>query len=207
MYVICSDLEGVFVSEIWINVAIKTGIEELRLTTRDISDYDILMQKRLAILKENNLKLKDITKVIAAMEPMAGAVEMIEWLRSTAQLIVLSDTFVEFAKPLMQKLGWPTLFCHSLIIDESGAIADYNLRQPEGKKRSVLAMQSLNYNVIAMGDSYNDIAMLKEADHGILFRPPENVVTQYPELPVTYEYQEVQKRIKDILAAKGVQKL
>lgn len=207
MYVICSDLEGVFVPEIWINVAIKTGIEELRLTTRDISDYDILMQKRLAILKENNLKLKDITKVIAAMEPMAGAVEMIEWLRSTAQLIVLSDTFVEFAKPLMQKLGWPTLFCHSLIIDESGAIADYNLRQPEGKKRSVLAMQSLNYNVIAMGDSYNDIAMLKEADHGILFRPPENVVTQYPELPVTYEYQEVQKRIKDILAAKGVQKL
>lgn len=207
MYVICSDLEGVFVPEIWINVAIKTGIEELRLTTRDISDYDILMQKRLAILKENNLKLKDITKVIAAMEPMAGAVEMIEWLRSTAQLIVLSDTFVEFAKPLMQKLGWPTLFCHSLIIDESGTIADYNLRQPEGKKRSVLAMQSLNYNVIAMGDSYNDIAMLKEADHGILFRPPENVVTQYPELPVTYEYQEVQKRIKDILAAKGVQKL
>jgi phosphoserine/homoserine phosphotransferase len=207
MYVICSDLEGVFVPEIWINVAIKTGIEELRLTTRDISDYDILMQKRLAILKENNLKLKDITEVIATMEPMAGAVEMIEWLRSRAQLIVLSDTFVEFAKPLMQKLGWPTLFCHSLIIDESGAIADYNLRQPEGKKRSVLAMQSLNYNVIAMGDSYNDITMLKEADHGILFRPPQNVVAQYPELPVTYEYQEVQKRIKDILAAKGTQKL
>jgi phosphoserine/homoserine phosphotransferase len=114
---------------------------------------------------------------------------------------------VEFAKPLMQKLGWPTLFCHSLIIDESGAIAEYNLRQPEGKKRSVLAMQSLNYNVIAMGDSYNDITMLKEADHGILFRPPQNVVAQYPELPVTYEYQEVQKRIKDILAAKGTQKL
>jgi len=120
---------------------------------------------------------------------------------------VLSDTFVEFAKPLMQKLGWPTLFCHSLIIDENGAIAGYNLRQPEGKKRSVLAMQSLNYNVIAMGDSYNDITMLKEADHGILFRPPENVVTQYPELPVTYEYQEVQKRIKSILSAKGNQKL
>jgi phosphoserine/homoserine phosphotransferase len=203
MYVICSDLEGVFVPEIWINVAIKTGIEELRLTTRDISDYDILMQKRLAILKENHLKLSDITQVIAAMDPLEGAVEMVEWLRSTAQLIVLSDTFVEFAKPLMQKLGWPTLFCHSLIITENGAISGYTLRQKEGKKRSVQAMHSLNYDVIAMGDSYNDIAMLKEADHGILFRPPENVVAQYPELPVTYEYQEVQKRIKDILSAKG----
>jgi phosphoserine/homoserine phosphotransferase len=199
MYVICSDLEGVFVPEIWINVAKKTGIEELRLTTRDISDYDVLMQKRLAILKDNNLKLSDITAVIATMEPMDGAVEMIEWMRATTQLIVLSDTFVEFAKPLMQKLGWPTLFCHSLTIDKNGAIAGYNLRQPEGKKRSVQAMQSLNYNVIAMGDSYNDIGMLKAADHGILFRPPENVIAEYPELPVTHDYQEMRLRIEKIL--------
>lgn len=207
MYVICSDLEGVFVPEIWINVAKKTGIEELRLTTRDIPDYDVLMQKRLAILKDNHLKLSDITAVIATMEPMDGAVEMIEWMRATAQLIVLSDTFVEFAKPLMQKLGWPTLFCHSLTIDKNGAIAGYNLRQPEGKKRSVEAMQSLNYDVIAMGDSYNDIAMLKAADHGILFRPPENVIAEYPELPVTYDYQEMRQRIETILAPKREKEL
>jgi phosphoserine / homoserine phosphotransferase len=199
MFVICSDLEGVFVPEVWINVAKKTGIEELRLTTRDISDYDVLMQKRLAILKQNNLKLADITAVIATMDPMDGAVEMVEWMRATTQLILLSDTFVEFAKPLMQKLGWPTLFCHSLAIDPTGAIAGYNLRQPEGKKRAVQAMQSLNYDVIAMGDSYNDIAMLKAADHGILFRPPENVIAEYPELPVTYDYQEMRKRIENIL--------
>lgn len=201
MYVICSDLEGVFVPEIWINVAQKTGIEELRLTTRDIPDYNVLMQKRLTILKENNLKLKDITDVIATMDPMDGAAEMVEWLRATAQLIVLSDTFVEFAKPLMRKLGWPTLFCHSLTIDATGAIADYNLRQPDGKKRSVQAVQGLNYKVIAMGDSYNDVAMLQEAEHGILFKPPENVIAEYPELPVANEYEEVKKRISDILSA------
>lgn len=199
MYVICSDLEGVFVPEIWISVAEQTGIEELRLTTRDIPDYNVLMQKRLAILKSNNIGLKEITKVIAAMNPMPGAVEMVEWLRATAQLIVLSDTFVEFVKPLMQKLGWPTLFCHSLTIDASGAIAGYNLRQPDGKRRSVQALQSLNYSVIAMGDSYNDIAMLKEAEHGMLFRPPENVIKEYPELPVTREYEQVKQRIKRIL--------
>ena len=201
MFVICSDLEGVFVPEVWINVAKKTGIEELRLTTRDISDYDVLMQKRLAILKQNNLKLADITAVIATMDPMDGAVEMVEWMRATTQLILLSDTFVEFAKPLMQKLGWPTLFCHSLTIDPTGAISGYNLRQPEGKKRAVQAMQSLNYDVIAMGDSYNDIAMLKAADHGILFRPPQNVIAEYPELPVTYDYQEMRHRIENILEA------
>jgi phosphoserine/homoserine phosphotransferase len=199
MYVICSDLEGVFIPEIWINVAERTGIEELRLTTRDIPDYDVLMQRRLSILKTNNLKLKDITDVIATMDPMPGAVEMVEWLRSTAQLIVLSDTFVEFAKPLMKKLGWPTLFCHSLTIDANGMITDYNLRQPDGKKKSVQAVKSLDYKVIAMGDSYNDIAMLKEADHGILFRPPENVIQQYPELPVVNEYKELQKSIEGIL--------
>ena len=201
MFVICSDLEGVFVPEVWINVAKKTGIEELRLTTRDISDYDVLMQKRLAILKQNNLKLADITAVIATMDPMDGAVEMVEWMRATTQLILLSDTFVKFAKPLMQKLGWPTLFCHSLTIDPTGAISGYNLRQPEGKKRAVQAMQSLNYDVIAMGDSYNDIAMLKAADHGILFRPPQNVIAEYPELPVTYDYQEMRHRIENILEA------
>lgn len=204
MYLICSDLEGVFIPEIWINVARKTGIEELRLTTRDIPDYDVLMKKRLAILAQNNLKLKDITDVIATMDPLEGAVEMVEWLRTTAQLVVLSDTFVEFAQPLMKKLGRPTLFCHSLTIDAEGAVADYNLRQPDAKKKSVQAFKSLNYKVIAMGDSYNDIAMLKEADHGILFRPPQNVIDEYPELPVTTEYAEVRNRIEEILLLKNV---
>ena len=201
MYIVCSDLEGVFVPEIWINVAEKTGIEELRLTTRDISDYDVLMKKRLSILDAHHLKLKDITDVIATMDPLEGAAEFLDWLRSSTQVIVVSDTFVQFAGPLMKKLGWPTLFCNHLSVGVDGAITDYHLRQPDGKRKSVLALKNLNYQIIAMGDSYNDITMLKEADAGILFRPPQNVVDEFPEFPVTHDYDDIRARIEAILAA------
>ncbi len=199
MQVICADLEGVFVPEIWINVAEKTGIEELRLTTRDISDYDVLMRKRLAILSENRLTLKYIQDVIATMDPMPGAVAFIEWVRSVSQIIILSDTFEEFARPLMKKLGWPTLLCHSLSIADDGMIADYNLRQQNQKYNAVKALQTLNYRVVAMGDSYNDIQMLKAADHGVLFRPPDNVVAEFPDLPVTRDYDQLKSKLQELL--------
>ncbi|MBW2251900.1 MAG: bifunctional phosphoserine phosphatase/homoserine phosphotransferase ThrH [Deltaproteobacteria bacterium] len=195
MYVICADLEGIFVPEVWINVAEKTGIRELGLTTRDISDYDVLMKKRLSILDENGLKLKDITDVIATMEPLDGALEFLDWLRSQLQLIIVSDTYVEFAIPLMEKLKWPTLFCHSLSLDGKGKIAGYNLRQKDSKKMTVLSLQSLNYKVIAIGDSYNDINMLKKADEKILFRPPKNVIDEFPQFFVSYGYEELKEII------------
>jgi phosphoserine / homoserine phosphotransferase len=191
MDIICSDLEGVFVPEIWINVAERTGIDELRLTTRDISDYDVLMKRRLSILDANGLKLKDITDVIATMEPLPGAREFLDGLRARTQVIIVSDTYVEFTRPLMEKLGWPTLLCHSLTIDNSGAIAGYTLRQKDGKRKVVQAFKSLNYRVVAMGDSYNDVTMLKEADKGILFRPPRNVIDEFPQFPVTKNYEEL----------------
>ena len=200
MNIVCSDLEGVFVPEIWINVAEKTGIEELRLTTRDISDYDVLMKRRLAILEENNLKIDDIKAVISTMNPLDGAVEFLNWLRSHTQIIVVSDTFDQFARPLMEKLGWPTLFCHTLSIAPDGFITDYILRQKDAKREAVISLKSLNYNTIAMGDSYNDITMLKEADNGILFNPPENVKNEYPEFPVTFSYEELKTIIEDILS-------
>jgi phosphoserine / homoserine phosphotransferase len=199
MYIICADLEGIFVPEVWINVAEKTGIEELRLTTRDISDYDVLMKKRLSILDENGLRLKDITDVIDTMEPLDGALEFLDWLRSQMQLIIVSDTYVEFAKPLMEKLKWPTLFCHSLSVDKKGMISGYNLRQKDSKKKTVLSLQSLNYKVIAIGDSYNDITMLKEADTGILFRPPDNVKDEFLQFPVSRGYEELKKLILKML--------
>jgi len=195
MHIVCCDLEGVFVPEIWINVAVKTGIEELRLTTRDISDYDVLMKRRLKILDREHLKITDIQNVIAGLDPLEGAVEFIDWLRSVTQVIIVSDTFVQFAGPLMKKLGSPTLFCNTLTIRAGGTVDGYNLRQKDGKKKAVIALKSLDYSVIAVGDSYNDIAMLKEADRGILFRPPVNVVTEFPELPVTYEYGELKELI------------
>ena len=191
MHIICSDLEGVFVPEIWINVAERTGIDDLRLTTRDISDYDVLMKRRLSILDANGLKLKDITDVIAGMDPLPGARAFLDWLRARTQVVVVSDTFVEFARPLMEKLGWPTLLCHNLTVDANGAIAGYNLRQADGKRQVVQAFRRLNYQVLAMGDSYNDVAMLKEADQGILFRPPQNVIEEYPDYPVATTYGEL----------------
>jgi len=199
MYIVCSDLEGVFTPEVWINVAERTGIEELKLTTRDIPDYDVLMKKRLAILDDKGLKLKDITDVIETMEPLEGAREFLDWLRTQVQVLILSDTYTEFAKPLIRKLGWPTLFCHDLTLDASGAISDYNLRIREMKRETVQAMKQLNYETIAMGDSYNDISMLKEADQGILFRPPENVVKEFPEFPVTHAYEELRTTLEGIL--------
>lgn len=195
MHIVCCDLEGVFVPEIWINVAAKTGIEELRLTTRDISDYDVLMKRRLKILDREHLKITDIQNVIAGLDPLEGAVEFLDWLRSVTQVIIVSDTFVQFAGPLMKKLGSPTLFCNTLTIGAGGAVEGYNLRQKDGKKKAVIALKSLNYSVAAVGDSYNDIAMLKEADRGILFRPPVNVVTEFPEFPVTHKYGELKELI------------
>lgn len=200
MHIVCSDLEGVFVPEIWINVAEKTGIEELRLTTRDISDYDVLMKRRLAILDENNLKIDDIKAAIATMNPLEGAVKFLNWLRSRTQIIVVSDTFDQFARPLMEKLGWPTLFCHTLSIAPDGFITDYVLRQKDAKREAVISLKNLNYRTIGMGDSYNDITMLKEADSGILFNPPDNVKNEYPEFPVTFSYEELKSIIEKILS-------
>ena len=199
MYIVCSDLEGVFVPEIWISVAEKTGIEALKLTTRDEPDYDVLMRRRIAILRENNLKLADITRVISDMNPLEGAPEFLNWLRSITQVIVLSDTFVEFAGPLMQKLNWPALFCNSLKVNSDGAISGYVLRQPDGKRKAIVALKSLNYKVIAMGDSYNDITMIQTADTGILFRPPKNVRAEYPNLPVADAYEDLKKLMQPML--------
>lgn len=200
MHIICSDLEGVFVPEIWINVAEKTGIEELRLTTRDISDYDVLMKKRLAILEENGLKIHDIQAVIATMNPLEGAVDFLNWLRSRTQIIVVSDTFVQFAGPLMEKLGWPTLFCHTLSLAPDGSVIGYQLRQHDSKREAIISLRRLNYNTIAVGDSYNDISMLKEADHGILFCPPENVKNEFPEFPLSYSYDELKEILQKIFS-------
>ncbi len=200
MYIVCSDLEGVFVPEIWINVSEKTGIKELRLTTRDVPDYDVLMKRRLAILKEHNLKIQDITDVIATMDPLEGAVDFINWLKAQVPLIIVSDTFTQFAGPLMKKLGNPALFCNTLVIDADGTITDYKLRQKDGKRKTAIALKSLEYKIIAAGDSYNDITMLKEANQGILFRPPDNVKKEFPQFPVTYEYNELKAIIEDILA-------
>lgn len=191
MYIICSDLEGVFTPEVWINVAEKTGIQELRRTTRDEPDYDKLMRWRMKILDEHGLKLHDIQDVISQIRPLPGAVEFIDWIRERTQLIVVSDTFIQFAEPLMKQLGRPTLFCHTLVMDETNRIIDFKLRQPDPKRRTVEALQGLKYQVIAMGDSYNDVSMLKQAEKGILFCPPQNVITDYPDLPVTRNYNEV----------------
>lgn len=199
MYLVCSDLEGIFTPEIWINVSEITGIKDLRLTTRDISDYDELMQYRLNILEKNGLKLADIQAVIAKMEPVEGALDFLNWLRSVVPVIIVSDTFTQFAGPLMEKLGQPTLFCNTLSINADGAIAGYNLRQQDGKQKVAIALKSLNYNVIAIGDSYNDITMLQTADHAILYRPPENVQKEYSQLPTAFNYDELKKRLLDIM--------
>ena len=199
MFIVCSDLEGIFTPEIWINVAEITGIEELRLTTRDISDYDVLMKKRLAILDKHNLKLDDIQAVIAKMEPVKGALGFLKWLRTIVPLIIVSDTYVEFAGPLMEKLGQPTLFCNTLSVNGDGAISGYNLRQRDGKKKVALALKSLNYEVIAVGDSYNDITMLKAADHAILYCPPDNVKKEYEKFPAVYNYTELKERLIRIM--------
>ncbi len=199
MKILVADMEGVFLPEIWINVALKTGIEELKLTTRDISDYDVLMRKRLSILKENNLKIQDIKEVISTLEPLEGAREILDWIRKESHIIILSDTFEEFAKPLLPKLGLPVLLCHSLTIDKDGNIINYNLRIDNQKARTVMALKGLNYEVIAFGDSYNDINMIQEAHHGFFFCPPESVVNDFPDIPVTNNYGEVKNMIGSLL--------
>ena len=186
----CLDLEGVLLPEIWIKFAEKTGIEELKLTTRDIPDYNQLMKNRLEILKQNNLKLKDIQNVISTLAPLDGSYDFLSWLKSEFQVIILSDTFYEFARPLMQQLDFPTLFCHKLVINSSGDIVNYKLRQKDQKTKAVKALQGLNFQVISAGDSYNDIGMLQQADAGILFNPPAKVVDEFPQYPVARSYKD-----------------
>ena len=191
MEIACLDLEGVLIPEVWINFAERTGIEALRITTREMPDYDKLMKQRLAILAEKKLGIRDIQEVIAGMEPLPGAQETLGWLRERFQVVILSDTFYEFAEPFMRKLGWPTLLCHRLDIDDKGMIRDYKIRQPDPKRASVQAFASLRYRTIATGDSYNDTSMLAEADAGILFRPPQKVIDEFPQFPVAREYAEL----------------
>ncbi|TAJ31999.1 MAG: bifunctional phosphoserine phosphatase/homoserine phosphotransferase ThrH [Nitrospirae bacterium] len=191
----CLDLEGVLVPEIWVNVAQKTGIGELRLTTRDIPDYDVLMKRRLGILDRHKLTLQDIQDVIATMAPLDGAGEFLGWLRERCQVIILSDTFYEFALPLMKQLAYPTLFCNRLEVDDRGRIVDYHLRQPDQKRQSVIALKSLRFRVIAAGDSYNDTGMLAEAEAGIFFRPPTAIAKEFPQFPVTQTYAELSQQL------------
>jgi phosphoserine / homoserine phosphotransferase len=197
MEIACLDLEGVLIPEIWIAFAERTGIEELRATTRDIPDYDVLMRQRLRILAEHELGLHDIQAVISGMSPLAGAPEFLDWLRERFQVVILSDTYYEFALPMMRQLGFPTLMCHRLGVDEGGRVVDYHLRQPDQKREAVKAFHGLNFRVIAAGDSYNDTAMLAEADAGILFCPPENVIREFPQFPVTGDYGELRSAFLD----------
>ena len=201
MIVACLDLEGVLVPEIWIAFAEKTGIENLRLTTRDIPDYDELMRGRLKILNDNNLKISDIQGVIKQVYPMEGAKDFLSWLKTEFQVIILSDTFNQFAGPLMEQLDYPTLFCHDLIVDNSGRITDYKLRIQDAKTQAVRALQGLNLKVIAAGDSYNDTGMLKQAEAGILFRAPNNVIEEFPQFPVTLNYEEFKKTFIEMAKA------
>jgi len=195
----CSDLEGVFIPEVWINVAEKTGIPELRRTTRDEPDYGKLMRFRIDLLKEKGLKLKDIQDVIATIHPLDGALRILDWIKERMPMVIVSDTFTQFADPLIAQLGRPTLFCNELIIDPDGFIADFALRQPDQKRQVVKALQSLNYRVIAMGDSYNDTTMLSQANNGILFNPPDNVVRDFPHFPVVKEYEGLKSIISKII--------
>ncbi len=184
----CLDLEGVLVPEIWINVAERTGIDALRATTRDIPDYSELMRQRLAVCDRHGLKIGDIQEVIDGLGPLDGAAEFLDWLRERFQVVILSDTFYEFALPLMRQLGFPTLFCHRLEIAGDGRIAGFKLRMADQKRAAVKALKGLNFKVVAAGDSYNDTSMLAEADAGVLFCPPQNVVDEFPQFPVTRDY-------------------
>lgn len=198
-HLVALDLEGVLVPEIWIAFAEKTGIDELRLTTRDIPVYEELMSYRLKILNSRGFSLEDIQAVIEAMQPLEGAREFLDWLRERTQVVILSDTFVQFAGPLMKKLGWPTLLCNALQIDEAGRIAGWVLRQPDGKKRAVQAFQSLGFKVYASGDSFNDLGMLTVADKGWFFRPPAAIVQKHPEIPVVHDYAELKQALSTLL--------
>jgi len=192
----CLDLEGVLIPEIWINVAERTGIEALRATTRDIPDYDQLMRQRLGILQEHGLGIREIREVIASMQPLEGAAAFLDWLREHFQIAILSDTFYDFAEPFMRQLGWPTLLCHKLEIDPQGRISDYHIRQKDPKRQCVRAFHDLRFRVIATGDSYNDTSMLGEADAGILFCPPANVIDEFPQFPVATDYAQLARAFR-----------
>ena len=196
--IVTLDLEGVLVPEIWIAFAEKTGIEALRRTTREEPDYDVLMQYRLDILKENNFKLSGIQEVISALAPLEGAKDFLDTLRAKTQVVILSDTFLQFATPLMRQLDWPTIFCHHLEV-ENDVVENYCLRQPDQKRKSVEAFRSLNFKIIAAGDSYNDTTMLGVADHGILFRSPDNVKAEFPQFPAVEEYADLMALIDERL--------
>lgn len=204
MLVVCLDLEGILMPEVWINVAERTGIPELRITTREEPDYGKLMRYRLDILDANGLTIDDITNVIEGMQPLDGAVEFLDWLRSNWQVIILSDTFSQFAGPMMDKLGRPTLFCHTLEIDEdSRRIADWTIRLEDQKCRTVEALRAMNFNVIASGDSYNDTTMLAAANAGILINPPQNVADEFSQYPVATNYTELRDAIQQAASAMG----
>ncbi len=203
MQIVCLDLEGVLVPEIWIAFSERTGIPALRRTTRDEPDYDKLMAGRLALLRQHGLGLSDIQTVIAGMGPEPGARAFLDALRRSYQVVILSDTFYEFAMPLMEQLGFPTLFCHRLSTDAAGFVSAYHLRMPDQKRAAVRAFKDLSFRVVAAGDSYNDTAMLAEAHAGILFRPPQNVVDQFPQYPVEREYDRLRARIDEAAARIG----
>jgi len=199
MKLVCLDLEGVLVPEIWINVAERTGIEELRLTTRDISDYSVLMNKRIEIMDQQGLTLSDVQDVIGQMDPLEGGLAFIDELRSKSQVIILSDTFEEFAAPLMKKLKYPTLFCNNLVINNKNQITGFELRQEDGKRKAVEAFRSTGCHIFAAGDSYNDVTMIQNADSGAFFRAPESISTEFPDYPVVNEYSELMGLIDDFL--------
>lgn len=199
MPIVCLDLEGVLVPEIWIELATLTGIDELRATTRDVADYDELMRFRLRVLEREGLGLPDIERAVARMAPLEGATDFLARLRERYQVVILSDTFYEFARPLMRQLQWPTLFCHGLAVDSNGRITDYRLRLGDHKRKSVAAFRDLNFLTVAAGDSYNDTAMLGEADGGVLFQPPQAVADEFPEFPVASDHRQLEQAIRGVL--------
>ena len=199
MYLTCLDLEGVLVPEIWIAFAEASGIPELRITTREEPDYDKLMKYRLDILAKNNIKLADISRIIATLEPLDGAKEFMQWLRSKTRVVILSDTFEQFASPLMAKLDYPSLFCHELIIAPDGSVADYKLRLDDQKRKAVEAFKSLNFKVVSTGDSYNDLSMLRSADRAVLYRPTQKFAEENSDLPVATNYAELKSAFAKFL--------
>lgn len=191
------------IPEVWVNVAKKTGIEKLKLTTRDIQDYDELMTMRLGVIEEHGLTLQDVQEVIDTLDPFEGAREFLDWLKERTQVVILSDTFEEFAAPFMRKLGMPTIFCHNLSVDQAGKITDYHIRIKDPKRKAIQAFHGLNYKCIAAGDSYNDTSMLSEADQGILFKPPQNVIDEFPQYPVATDYQRFKELIEEAIGRLG----
>lgn len=199
MKIACLDFEGVLVPEIWIALAERSGIEDLKVTTRDIPDYDELMRYRLEVVAKRGLRFSDIYDAAASLDPLPGAIKFLSWLRSRCQIVIVSDTFHEVAQPLIAKLGDPMILCHRLEISSDGSIVGYRLRQDDPKRRVVIAFQSLNYGVLAAGDSYNDISMLEQADYGVLFRPSPNVVEDYPSFQVASDYEQLQGMLAGVV--------